>query len=159
MKTLALLLALIPFLNGCGSGMAQSCTQNPDGSCMGQWYAVSYDAANFSSLGGTWNVPQSGVQTYKYSIAGKTMIVAFYLTGTTIGSGTREDLFLKIPDGKIATQVMVNAISINNGGAKMPGFSYTVGGSDKITITRIDEANYDQSGYTFIYGQITFEIN
>lgn len=87
------------------------------------------------------------------------MIVSFYITGSNISGVLSNNLYLKIPAGKTATSTMVNSISLDNGGVHIPGFAYVVAGDTIIKITRIDEAVFNTDHWTYVYGQITFEIN
>lgn len=124
-----------------------------------QWSSVTYSAGNFSAPAGmTWSVPPGGVQTYKYIITGKTMVVSFYITGTNVSGTLQNTLMLAVPEGKLATSVMVNAITLDNGGQHVAGFAYTVTGSNWITIARTDEAIFIADHWTYVYGQITFEF-
>lgn len=153
MKKFAFLLLFL-----CSAASAQ-CLQNPDGSCVGQWISVAYNANDYSAKPGMlWSVPPGGVNMFKYSVVGKTMTVAFYISGTNLSGTASNDLFIQIPGGKLAAGLFVSMLLITNGGVQMAGFGYTVSGGNKITISRIDDAVFVIPGWTYVSGEVTFEF-
>lgn len=127
---------------------------------MGAWTSVPYSATDYYGGGSmNWLVPQSGVLTFKYAIAGNTMIVSFHITGSNISGNLANTLKIKIPAGKTATSNMLNAIAIDNGGVHIMGFAYVVAGGNEIVIARIDEALFNTDHWTYVYGQLVFQIN
>ena len=69
---------------------------------MGAWTDVPYNAANFTSNNGAWNVAAANVVLHKYCFIGKTMIINFVILNTTVQNNPSE-LRIAIPGGASGT--------------------------------------------------------
>ena len=53
---------------------------------MGEWIDIAYDADNFTAGTGTWTVEEADQLTLKYTLIGKTVIVAMTLNNTSLSA-------------------------------------------------------------------------
>lgn len=137
----------------------------PISALTGAWTAVAYDAANFTGRGAmTWTVDADDVQTYAYQVIGKTMIVAFEMSTTTVGGVADTELRIAIPGGKVAAKRVSALARVRDNGAPYyeSGYALVVAGGTTINLRRMDGANWALSGgtpnMTSVQGEIVFEI-
>jgi hypothetical protein len=128
----------------------------------GVWTTPAFDAGNFTGNGSmTWTVESGDVATYAYIINGKTMTVAFGISGTTVGGTPASTLQIAIPASKVSTKGMSNALSlaIDNTTAREGRVTVSAGGT-VISCTLTSQSEWSAStNNTAVFGQITFEIN
>lgn len=82
-------------------------------SLVGDWTAVSFNAANFSADAGFWTLTSGDVIRNRYQIINKTLIWNLVLATTTITS-TPTILAVVIPTGAFAFQEEYNAVAYCN---------------------------------------------
>jgi hypothetical protein len=124
------------------------------------WGNEAYDAAKFSASGSmTWTVAEADVTTYRYFIQGNLMTVWFCVKESTVGGTPDNALKIKIPASKTCALKAVNVASICDNGGWGAG-QITVNDDDTwIEIRLISTANWSAAtDTTYVYGQITFEI-
>lgn len=126
---------------------------------MGEWTDVAYNAANFTASAGTWTVDSGDQTTYAYTLVGKTMTVAFFISGTDVSSAA--SLRIAIPGGLTAAKAMRNPIQV------IDAATYAVGFAAVAASGTIIECFASIAGTTFgvtaaddtaVIGQITFEV-
>lgn len=85
---------------------------------MGEWINLPFDATNYTGNGAmTWTVTAAGVTTLKYMWLGKTLFIAFRVTGS-VGGTPNTLLMLNIPQLPPTTEtVMSNPCVIADNGA------------------------------------------
>jgi hypothetical protein len=127
----------------------------------GSWTTPTFSAGNFTGNGSmTWTVAAGDVSTYAYKILGKTMIVAFSLITTTVGGTPSTTLQIAIPASKVATKRMANPVLLLDNNVRATGYAEVAASGTVIQIIRTDAANFTASAdQTYVFGQITFEIN
>ncbi|HYE78035.1 MAG TPA: hypothetical protein VEI97_08620 [bacterium] len=128
---------------------------------MGAWIDVPYDSDNFTASAGTWAVsPSSDQITYRYTLVGKTMTVAFVIANTDV-SVLCSELRIAIPGGFTAAHRMDTTCNIvNAGGTTEGGQAYVAASGTTINIARWGGASFSATALnnTNVTGQITFEI-
>ena len=134
---------------------------------MAAWSDVAYNVGNFDAFtaGGSqaWTVDSGDVTTYAYRYIGKTMQVAFVISGTTVldqGGFTPSTLLLKIPQGRRATRLVVTPIRAMDNGSYLAGYAIVSPGDDTIGMylptSLFWSASTNNSG---VWGQIEFEVD
>jgi len=127
------------------------------GDKLGVWQVYSFDAADFTSLTGTW-VPSAGGQDIRTFILGKMMSISLRILTSTIASGPTAAIEFKIPRGKDAiANSMTTLGEITIAGTREVATFDTVNGTT-IRIRRLDGSTIP-NGSLIINGQMTFEIN
>ncbi len=123
----------------------------------GVWTAVTFDATNFTASAGNWTLTSGDQTTFAYRLFGKTMVVAFVLSTTTV-SATPATLSIKIPAAKTANRTVVNLVYLLDNGARTTGYATISAGGTTIAINRTDVALFaTATDTTYVWGEITFE--
>lgn len=127
------------------------------------WTSVSYNAADFSGLGGqTWGVDSGDVITYKYIVIGKMMTVSFYISTTDVGGVANPALTLKIPGGfTAASNMRSSSLWYNDAPTEGAGLIAIPSGSTVIQLYKSNSGGNwtaTTSDNTQCVGVITFEI-
>ena len=126
---------------------------------LGEWTAVAFSAGNFTGNGAmTWTVASGDQLTYKYTLVGKTMTLAFWLTNTTVGGTPDITLQIAVPGGFTASGFTANGCSIvNNGTAEAGGWCFANG--TVVGVRRFNDAAWTAStDLTTVRGEISFEV-
>ena len=127
----------------------------------GQWITPAFSAGTFTGAGAmTWTVEAADVQTFAYTLIGKTMIVAFYLGNTSVGGTPSLYLQIAIPGGFVAaknalTLFLHNEAAVGN----TVGYMQVGAGASVITLHKINGAEWLASAnITHVFGTISFEV-
>jgi hypothetical protein len=128
---------------------------------LGYWTAVAHDALNFTASSGTWTVDVADQVLYRYTIIGKTMVIAWSIANSDVSAGSV--LRLAIPGGNVAANTINGFHEARNAGGaaalatcrSVSGQAYielypTLGTGGTWTITAADN--------TASAGQITIEL-
>lgn len=103
---------------------------------LGHWVQIPYDVANFTSDAGAWSVPSGNVLTYDYMLLGKTMWLAFLLTGGSI-TGSPAGLRLQLPSGYTINRYTETPIEFSeNSAAWSLGSAQGIPGTAYLTIRK-----------------------
>jgi len=131
---------------------------------MGEWQAPAFNAADFTASAGNWTVAAGDVLYLKYTLIGKTMMVAFDIQTTTL-SGTPTNLRIAIPGGfsvAAGVDVRMPGQAIDNGGAAAIAMIRVVAGTSYISIFK----DYAATGTfavatdnTGVRGVVMFEVS
>ena len=126
----------------------------------GHWTTLAFLAANFTaSPSMTWVLTEADQVTLSYTIAGKTMTVAFTLENTSVGGVVSSALRIALPPGRVATRAMASPVRIRDNGTWTTGEASVVADGTYITIQRTDGANFTLStNATDVRGQLTLEV-
>ena len=126
---------------------------------LGEWTTPAFAADHFAGSGAmTWTVKPENIETYAYTIVGKTMTVSWAITDSAIAGRVDKTLQVAIPGGftpnhhvRVPTGVLsngVHGIGIAEVNANRPQI-YIYLTPDRLT-------NFS-AGAADVYGQITFE--
>ncbi|MFN7914075.1 MAG: 6-hydroxymethylpterin diphosphokinase MptE-like protein [Vicinamibacterales bacterium] len=124
------------------------------------WIDVPYDAANFyASAPMQWHVQDDGRLVYSYRIDGKTMMLSFKISRSTIVGPPTRQLFLKLPAGHLVARGTASAVYIGSRIVREMGYATVHPGHDKIVIHRGNEEPFPvEDGFFFVFGQMFLEI-
>jgi len=126
---------------------------------VGLWTAVGFAAGNFTANAGTWTVTAGNVLTLAYTLIGKTMTVAFGLTGTSV-SAAPVFLTITIPGGLVAARRIGGTFAFIDNGVAGTGFAVVSPGGTVISLLKnaAGTAWTPSAANTQVEGQISFEI-
>lgn len=124
------------------------------------WIDVPFDAADFAGHPPLqWVVDEKNIVTYAYRIEGKTMMLSFKVSCSTLTGYPSNELYLKIPGGHRAARGTANTIWISSHSGKETGYATTHPGLDLIVLFRATEDNFPiVNEWFFVFGQMTLEI-
>lgn len=127
----------------------------------GAWITPAFSASDFSGGGSqTWTVGGSNVSAYAYTILGKCMTIIFSLRETTVGGTPGPDLYIRIPASKSAAKEIRTPIYVFDNEVAGIGFAYLYPNDTNIGVEKVAGVNWTAStNKTYIFGQMTFEIN
>lgn len=127
---------------------------------LGEWTNVAFNAANFTASAGNWTVDAGDQITLRYTLIGKTMIVAFTIAGTDVSAAPTQ-LRIAIPGGLTAAQRMdATCTIVNAGAAAEQGQIFVAAAGTTINIERNGGAAFTTTAgdNTNVVGQIAFEV-
>lgn len=124
------------------------------------WVTPTFAAGDFTANGSmTWTVESGDVTTYAYRIDGKMMTVLVTLATTTVGGTANTQLQIKVPASRTAAKRSINPCFVLDNNVRATAYFDVAAGGTNITVNRTDGANWTLStNLTYVYGQITFEI-
>ncbi len=129
----------------------------------GAWTSVAHDTNNFGGTGSMgWSVDLADQVTFAYRQLGSTMTVAIVISNSSITGTPSTTLEITIPNGKVATKTMVQALAYAVDGATgvVPARIYTTASGTTLSIDKTSGAVWTTStNATFIQGTISFEVN
>jgi hypothetical protein len=131
----------------------------PDKLNIRSWITPAFSAGVFTASGSmTWTVSSGQALNYRYTIDGKTMTVAWVVSGSTVGGTPSSALQVAIPAGKLAASRITNPCHVLNNAVHTAGQAQVTAGAAVISIfTTGAGANY-VAGTTDTDGQLTFDI-
>lgn len=126
---------------------------------MGHWIDVPYSAGNFFGNVGTWTVEAADVNVCAYTLIGKTMILSFWIAGSSV-SGSPLYLHINLPPGFTPLRQSIVLISGYDNAVYVPWcYCRAVIGDPKLYIARTDSAGWQTSAnQTQVYGQIAISL-
>lgn len=126
----------------------------------GFWNPVEHASTYYTANGSmTWTVQAADQTTFAFTQMGKTLVVAFVLTSTTVGGVANSTLQITIPKGHVAARTMVAPVWISDNGTATTGIATVTANSTVIAIQRTDGANFAlATNTTAVRGQITLEV-
>lgn len=124
------------------------------------WQTPTFAAGDFTANGSmTWTVQSGDVTTYAWRLDGKMMTVLVTLATTTVGGTANTQLNIKVPGGYIAAKRAINPCFVLDNNVRATGYLEVAAAGTNIIVQRTDGANWTLStNLTYVYGQITFEI-
>ena len=127
---------------------------------LGEWTTPTFAAERFSGAGRmTWTVSAANVETYAYTVVGKTMTITWSIAASAIAGRMDKCLRLAIPDGYVPSRRVRVPTGIASNGVHGLGVAEVTANTPTICIyPSPDRANNFNAGSTDLYGQITFEI-
>jgi hypothetical protein len=128
---------------------------------LGKWTDVPYSAGNFTTPSGTWTVPSGSISQYAWSLSGKTLVLSFSVTNTTV-TGTPQWLGIALPAGFLTTNLQDNRCAhlIDNGVAVGTGFVRTDGSAILKVFKDIAGTNFvASSGLTTVTFTATLRLS
>lgn len=124
----------------------------------GGWIAVPYAGTNFTSDAGSWTVDAGDVSNYRYVTRNRTLTLNYYLQATTI-AGAPNALSVHLPS-TFTSAMDIRAPGVMYDGAFRSTFLTVPLNANTITHNRQDGATWTpNTNATFVYGNLTFEMN
>lgn len=137
-----------------------SITERGRALAMGEWRIVGYDATAFTGSGSlTWTVTAAQQLTFQYTLIGKTMLLAFNFSSTTVGGVADLSLRVRLPDQFSSAHNVYNPIVLVDAGTAALGFAVSVVGvaNPQLQFNRADGANFSL-GTTSVRGMVAFDV-
>jgi hypothetical protein len=127
---------------------------------LGEWTTSAVAAAYFSGTGGmTWTVMPQNVQSYAYTIIGRSMTLTWVIAGSLIAGRMDKALQLTIPDGYTPNRLVRVPTGVLGNGMRGIGVAEAAAGRPQIHIYPTpDRLTSFSPGPAELFGQITFEI-
>lgn len=128
---------------------------------IGTWTSPAFSAGVFTANGSmTWTVAEADVGAYCYMLNGNTMTVSFSVSTTTVGGTPNNELRIAVPASKTVRFNHHNAIAyLSDNGVATRGFVTATHNLTYLRIFREDAGNFTAAtDATYVYGQITFEV-
>lgn len=126
------------------------------------WTTPAFNSADFTASGGmAWTVETGDVATLAYLIIGKTMIINFHITATTVSGTPGTTLRIKIPAAKSSAKRIACPFTAYDNGTNVTGMALCALGSTNIELTKNFDASSNwtsSTNNTYVTGSITFEI-
>lgn len=130
-------------------------------STLGVWVPIS-DPTLFSGNGlMTWTVEARDQTALAYTMIGNTMMINLTIDTSSVGGTVNNTLQMKLPNGKTVRRAMRAPCQIfdNSAATSVLGYIRTTAGSQFLSISRFDVANFTAStNLTFISGQVFVEV-
>lgn len=129
---------------------------------MGEWVTVPITSTTFGTVNNitSWTVPS--VLRLAYTMVGKTMTLAFYLTGTSVAAGTAQFLTIRVPGGYVSAALTFAPIVVFNNGVRAVGYAGVNPPSSvdsNFVYLEAGGVNWSASaGATIVAGEISFEV-
>lgn len=127
---------------------------------MGEWIPAPLAAGSFTGSGAmTWTVAPENIETYAYTVIGKTMTVSWFIAGSAVGGRTDEALQIAIPGGFLPNRRVRVPAGVVSNGANVACIAEVSTNQSwiRIFMTADGQSTY-RAGPADVYGQITFEI-
>jgi len=126
----------------------------------GAWTTPAFNAGNFTASGSmTWTVESGDVQTYAYTIIGKTMILNFTIVTSTVGGTPDSTLQIAIPASKLAAKTQTGGLTYTDAALRGVGSTTVVAGGSIAYLYTYSWGNWTPStNTTRVSGSIAFEI-
>lgn len=127
--------------------------------CQCAWVQFPFDAAAFTASGSmTWTVEAADVVTFALTRIGRTVIVSFEVTGTTLGGTASTEVRLALPSAVVPLRGMSNNVRLFDGGTGISGYAHVNPNGTYIRVTKLDASNLTLGTNVFgLQGQIAFE--
>ena len=127
---------------------------------LGEWTTPPFAAEHFSGSGGmAWSVGPGNLETYAYTVVGKTMTVSWSIAASTITGRVDKSLRLAIPDGYVPGHRVRVPTGLGSNGVHSIGVAEVSANTPVIYIyPTADRVTNFNAGPADLYGQITFEI-
>lgn len=127
----------------------------------GIWTTPTYAGGDFTASAGTWTVDSGDRATFTYTLFGKTMCVAFIISGTDV-SAAPTTLSVLIPASQTASETMRTLIQVSDAGTPGTGVARVSGSGTTIDFFKNTSATAwtaTAGDNTDIFGQIMFRVN
>lgn len=126
----------------------------------GQWLTVPFNAANFGGLSGMTVTVEAGDQaSFAYTLIGRTMTIAWFLSGFSVGGTLGSAITIVIPGGKICERYAFNSCNGSDNGVLITAYTQATPDSSILYVIKSDQtawrASTNNSG---LYGQITLGV-
>lgn len=138
-----------------------SISERNRGVAMGAWTAIPFAATIYTATGTTWTVTNAQQVTLKYTLIGTTLLVAFYISVSTVGGATA-NLFITLPLNATSTVSSYGTCTYNDNGTYGTGTILAVTGQAfpqlKLMKNIGGSVNWSNSAALTVAGQIAFEV-
>jgi hypothetical protein len=127
---------------------------------LGEWTAPPFAAEHFSgSDGTTWTVKPQNIETYAYTVVGKTMTLTWSIAASVIAARANPVLRLAIPDGYVPGHHVRVPTSFASNGVQGFGIAEASANRPQIDIyLAADKFTNFNAGPVDLHGQITFAV-
>jgi hypothetical protein len=127
---------------------------------LGEWMTPAFSPDRFAAGGGLrWTVRAGDVQTFAYTLIGKTMTLSFFLSGTQLSGSPDKQLRIGIPEGLASNQRLRVPVLMSIGPQALAGCAEVNPGHTEVRLSAnaAGSANF-ATGALDVSGQIAFEI-
>lgn len=128
----------------------------------GEYTTPAFDASIFTGNGSmTWTVAAGDRTTFAYAIIGKTYLLSFQLSATTVGGTLNTALQIALPGGVTPSASSLQLFLYNdNAGGLTVGFVTIGAGITTITLQKLGLANWSAAAdTTAVYGRLVIAIS
>jgi hypothetical protein len=130
----------------------------------GAWITSTFAAGNYTASSGNWTLASGDVQTQRYWLRGRTLMVAFSLINTTV-SATPANLFINNGayggfTASANTAVVYAYLLYNdNGAGNAVGYQAVSASDTRLTLAKSSGTWSAATDTTYAFGTIAFEVN
>jgi hypothetical protein len=127
---------------------------------LGEWTNPPFTAEHFTASGGmSWMVGPGNIETYAYTLVGKTMTVSWLIVDSAVVGPADKALQLAIPGGYTANHHVRVPTGVRSNGVHGIGIAEVSANRPQIRIYPTPDrlTNFSAPGTADVYGQITFE--
>ena len=129
----------------------------------GAWIVPAFSAGNFTGVGAmTWTVEAGDVLAFAYRLSGRTLVVTWRISGTSVGGTLNTDLRIGNAafGGFVPTRGALVPIYVSDNGTASIGIGQVGSGGSLLEINKVPNANWGAStNASSTYGTLTFEVN
>lgn len=126
----------------------------------GPWAVVPFNAVDYTATAPmTWTVDQADVNSYAYSIRGKTIVLAVNVYNSSVGGTPSLELQVKLPLGLIVKRKVNGYCLIGENGSLEIGGAFVEAGNTSLRIRKVPNTNFSLStNGTLVFASLTFEV-
>jgi hypothetical protein len=127
---------------------------------LGEWVSPAFSPERFAGSGALrWTVRADDVQTFAYTLIGKTMTLSFFLSGSQLNGSPDKLLRIGIPEGLAANQRVRVPVLMRIGAQTLAGCAEVNPGHAEVRLTASADGSASfATGALELCGQIAFEI-
>lgn len=131
---------------------------------MGEWIKIPVVPGDFNTISAaTWTVGTANVVRLAYTMVGKTMTIALYISNSSVSAATAQFLTFKLPGGYKSAAETYNPCIIKDNGVRGTGYFGVIqtspGGEALLYIECGGAATWAVSASnTSVFGQLSFEV-
>ena len=125
----------------------------------GYWNDVAYDSTMFTGNGTiVWTVDSGDQVQFGFTQIGKTIIVAFWITTTTV-AGVGSELWIALPFKHTNNRKVLVPVHVNDNGTHATGYAYSMPSDSVLRISKVDGSNWSAAtNTTGVVGEVALEI-
>jgi Pectate lyase superfamily protein len=127
---------------------------------LGEWVSPAFSSERFYGSGGMrWTVRPGDVQTFAYTLVGKTMTLSWLISGSQLSGPADRLLHIAVPDGYIPNQRVKVPVIISSAGQSLSGCAEVNPERAEVRLAANAEATASfAAGALEVSGQIVFEV-
>jgi hypothetical protein len=138
-----------------------SLTERSRTTALGEWVDITYSAAAFTSLTGTWTVRSTTIAAWSYTLIGQTLTVTWEIRASQVSGTTPTTLRMALPTGAILNRAAFGTFAYDDNGTRGTGVVAAVPGSGNRLLLLKDLSavgTFSVSSNLSVAGQFTCEV-